>query len=212
MTDIQLTATDIREFPKEYRRNLINCLSGFKSLCLCGSIDSAGQHNLSLISSVIHVGANPPLLGMLMRPHVVPRHTLENIEQTGFFTLNHVSEGILKQAHQTSANYPKEVSEFEATGLTPLLSALHTAPYVAESSLRIGLKFTEKHLIEANGTEFIVGEIVEIQTQADAIGKDGFLDLDLLGSLSVTGLYSYHRSERVARFAYARPGKDVTDL
>ena len=212
MTDIHLTATDIGAFPKEYRRNLINCLSGFKSLCLCGSIDSEGQHNLSLISSVIHVGANPPLLGILMRPHVVPRHTLENIKQTGFYTLNHVSEGILKQAHQTSANYPKEVSEFEATGLTPLMSALHAAPYVAESSLRIGLTFTEGYLIRANATEFIVGEIVEIQTQAGAIGEDGFLDLEQLGSLGVTGLDSYHRSKRVARLAYARPGKAVTEI
>ncbi|HBF47730.1 MAG TPA: flavin oxidoreductase, partial [Shewanella frigidimarina] len=46
----------------------------------------------------------------------VPRHTFENIMQTGLYTINHVNQSIYEQAHQTSARYDKDESEFEATG------------------------------------------------------------------------------------------------
>jgi flavin reductase (DIM6/NTAB) family NADH-FMN oxidoreductase RutF len=206
------THEDLAQLDKAYRRNLINCLSGYKSLCLCGSIDPHGHHNLSVISSVIHVGANPPLLGMLMRPHVVPRHTLENIEQTGVFTLNHVSEAIYQRAHQTSAKYPREQSEFEAVGLTPEISELSPAPYVAESPLTIGLHFRERHHILANATIFLVGEIQELRLPSRALAEDGYLDLEQVGSLTVNGLDGYYRGQRIARLSYARPDHPPRDI
>jgi hypothetical protein len=43
---------------------------------------------------------------------------LENILETNFYTINHINKSSYKKAHQTSARYPKEVSEFEAVGLT----------------------------------------------------------------------------------------------
>jgi flavin reductase (DIM6/NTAB) family NADH-FMN oxidoreductase RutF len=200
----QFLNQDILDLPKRYRTNLINCLSGFKSLCLVGTADAAGQTNLSLVSSVIHVGANPPLMGMLMRPHTVPRHTIENIEATGYFTLNHVSEAIYEAAHQASARYPKEVSEFEDNELTAVLGDVHPAPYVGESPLRIGLALRERYQVQANKTELIIGEIVELWVPEEAVGEDGFVDLETTGSLTVSGLDSYHRTERIGRLAYAK--------
>ncbi len=202
--DKHFTRETIQALPKEFRRNLINGISGFKSLCLAGTVDLEGQANLSLISSVIHVGASPPLVGMLMRPHVVPRHTIENIEATLSFTLNHVSEQIYQQAHQTSARYPREVSEFEATGLTPVYTDRLMAPYVGESPLRMGLRFVEKHQIIANQTILIVGAIVELFVPESVIGEDGFVDLEAAGSLTVSGLDSYHRTESLGRLPYAK--------
>lgn len=198
------TYQEIAALPKAFRRNLINCISGFKSLCLVGTADSAGLTNLSLVSSVIHVGANPPLVGMLMRPHVVPRHTIENIETRLHYTLNHVSAEIYQAAHQSSARYPKEVSEFTGTGLTPLFTDKVPAPYVAESPLRIGLRFVERHQIIANQTILIVGEVLELVLPEAAVGEDGFIDLEQTGSLTVSGLDSYHRTERIDRLPYAK--------
>lgn len=202
----QFLNQDILDLPKRYRTNLINCLSGFKSLCLTGTAGTDGHTNLSLVSSVIHVGANPPLMGMLMRPHTVPRHTIENIEATGYFTLNHVSEAIYEAAHQASARYPKEVSEFEDNALTAVWGEMHPAPYVGESPLRIGLQLRERYQVQANQTEFIIGEIVELWVPEEAIGEDGFVDLEITGSLTVSGLDSYHRTERIGRLPYAKYG------
>lgn len=204
-----ISAAEIREMPREYRRTFVNCLSGFKGIHLCGTIDPTGRQNLSILSNVVHVGANPPLLGVLFRPDVVPLDTFDNIMQTGAFTLNHVQEAFLQAAHQTSARYPTGVSEFEQVGLTPLPTTWHGAPYVQEAELRIGLKFRERHRILANSTTFIVGEVMEIQVNAEAIGPDGFLDLAALGSVSSVGLDSYYRSGEIGRLPYARAPKSA---
>lgn len=203
---------DIDSLSKQYRRNFINCLSGFKSLCLCGTSSPEGSHNLSLISSVIHVGANPPLMAMLMRPATVQRDTVENIMQTGVFSLNHVHPDMVNQAHQASARYPSEVSEFDETGLTPVVYQGFSAPFVEESLLRIGLKFRERHLITTNATMLIVGEILVVETVGEAVSEDGFIDLELLNSLTVSGLDSYHCTRRIKRLSYAKPDQSLREI
>jgi len=86
----------ISQFEKLYRTNLFNSLSGFKSANLIGTISKEGKTNLAIFSSVIHVGANPPMMGFLMRPVSVERHTYNNIKETGYFTINHINKEIFK--------------------------------------------------------------------------------------------------------------------
>ncbi len=81
----------IAQLEQRFRTNFINCLSGFKSLNLIGSVNQLQQTNLAIFNSVFHLGANPPLLGCIIRPDSVERHTLSNIESTGYYTFNHVN-------------------------------------------------------------------------------------------------------------------------
>lgn len=67
-----------------YRRNLTNCLSGYKSLNLIGTKSKNGLTNLVPFSQVFHIGANPPTVGVLFRPDTVVRNTLSNILKTQF--------------------------------------------------------------------------------------------------------------------------------
>jgi flavin reductase (DIM6/NTAB) family NADH-FMN oxidoreductase RutF len=193
------------DFPgmeKQFRTNLINCLSGFKSVNLVGTVSEAGVTNLAIFSQVFHVGANPPLMGMLVRPDSVKRDTLSNLLATGFFTLNHILPSFYRQAHQTSARY--EVSEFEACGFTPEFSASHPAPYVQEAVIKTGLRFRERLDIATNGTILIVGEVVEIICPADCVEADGFLNLEKAGSITCSGLDSYHTTQVLSRLPYAK--------
>ena len=100
------------------RMRLINTISGMKSANLVGTVDQSGHANLALFNSVVHIGANPPYIGMIFRPLTVRRDTYNNIKATGVYTINHVHAGIRERAHQTSASFPAGVSEFEACGLT----------------------------------------------------------------------------------------------
>ena len=152
-----ITKNNILNFEKLYRTKFVNSLSGFKSANLIGTISSEGKTNLAIFSSVIHVGANPPLMGFLMRPVSVERHTYNNIKETGHFTINHINKEIFKQAHQTSASYEKYISEFDACGLTPEFTEKIKAPYVKESKIKIGLKFVEEQNIKSNDTVFNCG-------------------------------------------------------
>ncbi|GGP75513.1 flavin reductase family protein [Shewanella ulleungensis] len=186
------------------RAHFINSLSGFKSANLIGTQDIQGNTNLSIVSSVIHLGANPPLVGMIIRPHSVARHTFENILQTGFYTINQVNQSIYTQAHQTSARYDRDESEFDATGLTAEYLMDFKAPFVKESRLKYSVKLAEHQHLAINGTEFVIGEIVDVYVVDIAVEADGFIDLDIIETVAITGLDSYHTTAKLARLPYAK--------
>ncbi len=207
-----ITKENILEFEKLYRTNFVNSLSGFKSANLIGTISSEGKTNLAIFGSVIHVGANPPALGLLMRPVSVERHTYNNIKETGYFTINHINKEIYKRAHQTSARYERRVSEFDSCGLTPEYTELIKAPHVKESKIKIGCRFVEEHEIKFNGTIFMVGEIVEIVLPKVVVGNDGYIDIEKAGTIAISGLDSYHETKRVARLYYAKLGTEPKEI
>ena len=214
---MHLLPPDLASLPERYRTNFVNSITGFKSLALIGTADAEGQTNLAIFSSVVHLGSNPPLVGIINRPatDTARRHTLENILATGFYTLNHVTPSIYTAAHQTSARYPADVSEFDATGLTPFYStgvaglAAARVPYVAQSSVRLGMQYVERHDI-SNGTVLIVGRIVEVFLPPDTdpaaplVSPDGYINLEAAATLCGSGVDSYHTTQRVERLAYAK--------
>lgn len=196
---------DINDMEQRYRANLINSLSGFKPAVLLGTTDGH-TNNLAIVSSVVHVGANPPLLGMIMRPHSVQRDSLGNIKQSGFYTLNHVHTDWIDKAHQTSARYAPDESEFDAVGLTPLITNNFPAPFVKESNIRMGLKVAQ-HFTLINETEMIIGEIQELHVNENHLTSDGYLDIEASMTACISGLDSYHSTSRLAQFEYAKPNR-----
>ena len=197
---------------QRYRATLVNCLSGFKSLNLVATQDMDGRSNVAIFNSVIHLGAKPALMGMVIRPDSVERHTFENIMATKCFTINHVNENIYQSAHQSSARYPRQVSEFDACGLTEEYKQDFFAPFVKESSLQIGLQLVETTKMLSNQTIFVVGAIKHVFMPASALHESGFVDLEMLGTIAGSGLDSYHRTTKINRLAYAKPGVSVKNL
>jgi flavin reductase (DIM6/NTAB) family NADH-FMN oxidoreductase RutF len=206
------SSADIAKMPKFERANFINSLSGMKSANLIGSKSLDGVSNLALVSSVFHVGANPPLIGMLMRPHTVVRDTLQNIKDLGVYTINHVHEQICEQAHQCSARYAPEHSEFKETGLSEEYSKCFQAPYVAQSRVKLGVELREIQLLQLNLTELVIGEIVEVIVERDYHSVDGYVDLQAAGSIAVSGLDSYHSTQRIDRYSYAKPDAPLSSI
>ncbi|TQV74934.1 flavin oxidoreductase [Aliikangiella marina] len=202
----------LETYDTRYRAQLINSLSGFKSANLIGTINEAGQTNLSIVSSVFHIGATPPLVGMIFRPHSVPRHTLENIFEMKTYTINQVSSQIYRGAHQTSARYDRAISEFAAAGLTEEYHDPIPAPFVKESRLKYSLDLREHQILSINDTELVIGEITNIIIDDDAIKQDGYVDIESLATIAVSGLDSYHVTKRISRLSYAKPDKAIENL
>ncbi len=200
-----LSNAQIMDMEQRKRAQLINSISGFRSVALIGTIDTQGQTNLAIFSSIVHLGSNPPLLGFIMRPDSVERHTITNIIDTGFYTINHIHQKMYEQAHQTSARYPKTMSEFDATKLTPLIKEGFIAPFVAESYIQLGMEFKERIPISINQTSMIIGEIKWIHFPDHCLSEDGFLDIEKAGSITSTGQDSYHTTQLLQRLEYARP-------
>lgn len=203
MSDKRFSREEINALPQRYRGALINSISGFKSANLIGTADEEGNTNLSIVSSVVHLGANPPLLGMVMRPPVVPRHTYENILKTGVYTINHVHHAIVEQAHQTSARY--EQSEFDAVGLTAVFHDGFKAPHVAEAHIRMGMRFVREIEITENNTRFIIGEIEWLEIPEAQLADDGYVNIEGAGTVAVSALDGYHSTQHLGRFSYAKP-------
>ena len=179
-------------------------------MCLIGTTNNENQNNLAIFNSIVHIGANPPLIGFFVRPDSVERHTLANILNTEYYTINHINETIYKQAHQTAARYEKEISEFEATQLTAEYKDDFKAPFVQESFIQLGVQFKEKITIQSNQTILIIGEIKLINYPSDCMENDGFINLEKAQTITCSGLDSYYKTTKIARLSYAKPNTTPT--
>ncbi|MBC7758238.1 MAG: flavin reductase [Phormidesmis sp. FL-bin-119] len=202
---MDINSQHIASMEKFYRINLINSIAGYKSLNLLGTISSDGITNLSIVSSAFHLGSNPPLLGIVLRPEREHNDTLSNIRDTLHYTLNNVRPEWLNQAHQTSASYPSRVSEFDQCGFTKEYVPAFKAPFVQQSSIRIGLEVREMIDMEINGTTIVIGEVIHILTDSGVIGEDGFTDHEKAESIVVNGLDAYYLPKFKVRLPYAKP-------
>ncbi len=209
---LNFNSESIMSLDKNKRVQLINSLGGFKSVSLIGTSDLEGNTNLAIFSSIFHIGANPPLIGLIFRPSPPERNTYNNIIDTGFYTINHINESIYRQAHQTSARYDQTESEFEITNLKPEYKDSFFAPYVAESNIQLGIEFKEQITIPINNTTMIIGEITQIYIPENCLSEDGFVDIEKANSITCSGLDSYHKTVQLDRLSYAKPNQEITSI
>ena len=209
---MQLKQADIAAMDTRNRAAFVNSLSGFKSANLIGTLSEDGRTNLAIMSSVVHLGSAPPLLAMIIRPGGEERHTLDNILNTGFYSINHVTSAIVEAAHQSAARYDRDTSEFTATGLTAVWHEGFHAPLVAEASIKLGLSLREHQELKINRTHLVVGEIVLVELPEKSMREDGSVDLESAGTVALSGLDTYHGAVTINRMAYAKPDLPPRDL
>ncbi|MEE1885451.1 flavin reductase family protein [Pedobacter flavus] len=209
---MHISAITLKEMEKGYRTTLINSLPGFKCLQLVGTISENGHSNVGVFNSIFHVGASPALLGMVFRPNSKDHDTLKNIERTGNYTFNNVNEDFYQKAHQTSARYPSGCSEFVECGLTEFFIPEFESPFVAESTIKIGLDLKEILPLKINDTTILIGEVVHIVLNENLLRKDGYVDHELAKTVTVSGLDSYFNAQHISRLNYAKPNLPTSIL
>ena len=198
---------DIQNLDKIYKINLINSCSGFKSANLLGSISEEGISNVAVFSSVTHLGSKPPTLGFILRPTTVPRDTYKNIKDSGIFTINHIHEGIIEDAHHTSAKYPKEVSEFDITDLEEEFKRAFKAPFVKGAPVQMSMKFIEEVYVPSNDVMLIVSQIQELYIDDALLQEDGLINLSKGNIAAINGLDTYAIPQFNKQLSYQRPKK-----
>ncbi|RNC86480.1 MAG: flavin oxidoreductase [Winogradskyella sp.] len=196
---------DIDNMHHLYRINLINSCSGYKSANLIGTQNSDGNTNLAVFSSLTHMGSNPGLLGVFLRPTTVIRHTYDNIKATGKYTINHIHENIIEDAHHTSAKYDKSISEFDVTNLNEEFKEDFFAPFVKGCPIQIAMQYEEEYHIKANNTILLVGKIEKLYVENTLLEKDGFINLSKGKVATINGLDAYAVPELKTRLEYQRP-------
>jgi flavin reductase (DIM6/NTAB) family NADH-FMN oxidoreductase RutF len=209
---MNLDSKDIINLDRRFRGNFINSLGGFKSLVLVGTKSPQGKENLATFSSLFHIGADPALCGIIVRPNEEKQNTLGNIVSGEYYTINHVLPSFYKKAHQCSAKYPEGVSEFTETGLSPQYIGEFPAPFVLESKIKFGCKLVQKIKLEINGTFIILGQIINVTLPKELVNKDGYIDLEQAETLTTSGLDAYHTTTKLGRLSYAQTDKTLTEL
>lgn len=207
-----LQLKDIEQLEKHYKIHLFNGITGFKAANLIGTKSVEGNENLAVFSSVVHLGSNPAMIGFVLRPDVVPRNTFKNILDTNFYTINQISTHFYDKAHQTSAKYDDEVSEFEAVGLKSEYIKGFTAPFVVEAKIKYGLSLQEVIPIKSNNTKLIVGKIETVVIDEELVHENGFINLEKANTAAISGLDGYYQPKFMKRLKYASVDEPTIEI
>lgn len=180
-----------------------------RPIALVSTISKEGIPNLAPFSNFCGVCPQPFTVAFapLIRPEDgTKKDTTRNIEETGQFVINIVTEDIVTKVNDTSIEFAPDIDEFRETGLTPIPSS-KVAPYrVKESPIQMEcvleniLTFGEG----AGSSNLVIGRVVQIHIE-DVLYKEGKIDLATLkpvGRLSgeyyakMTDLFTLKRPER----------------
>ncbi|MFZ9982260.1 MAG: flavin reductase family protein [Cyclobacteriaceae bacterium] len=209
---MDLNKTDIQSLEKRYRATLINSLAGVRPAVLVGTRSLSGQSNLAIFNSLIHIGADPALWGLLIRPATVRRDTLSNIQETGSYTINFISADLHKSVHMTSAKFSDDISEFNTCGFEEENIEGINAPFVRNGAVKAGMKLVSAQELSLNGTILVIGSIEKIIAADEFLTGDGFFNPEKANVLTCAGLDAYTRVVMNGRWSYARPDQPVQPL
>jgi flavin reductase (DIM6/NTAB) family NADH-FMN oxidoreductase RutF len=154
-----------------------NMIVGPRPIGWIGTRSTGGIFNLAPYSFFNAFNYKPPIVGFASTGN---KDTLRNVRDTGEFTWNLVTRPLAEAMNLTAASVPPETSEFGIAGLTPLASALISAPRVAESPVSFECRRTQIVQLQTAGgdgipTWLILGEVVMVHI-AGALLKDGIYD------------------------------------
>jgi flavin reductase (DIM6/NTAB) family NADH-FMN oxidoreductase RutF len=165
-----------------------------RPVALVSTVDADGLPNVAPFSFFSGVGSVPPTL--LFCPSLHGKHanpalrkdTLANVEATGEFVVNVVSEAMAHAANITAAEVPPHVDEFALAGLTPIPGDLVRVPRVAESPAQMECKLLEVIYTsrKPGGGVIVLGEIVRFHVRQDLV-EDFRVDpegLDAVGRMA----------------------------
>lgn len=151
-----------------------------------------GTPNLAPYSCFNAISSRPP---HLMFSSDSPKHSITNAEATGYFCANLAVYELRDQMNQSSAFYPPEVDEFEASGLTAVPCENIPVMRVAESPVAVECKLSQIiTLTPSSGlpceNRIAIGEVVGIHID-ERVLKEGLVDVEELKPLGRMGYREY---------------------
>lgn len=206
------TKSEIDNLDKIRRLNLINSCTGYKSANLIVTKSQKGLPNVAVFSSITHLGSNPPLISFITRPLSVKRDTYNNLKENPFFTVNHIIENMIADAHHSSANYDENTSEFYKTNLEMEEKNGLDIPFVKNAPIQLYCKFVNEYHIAENDTVMIIASIENLFFEEELLHQDYWLQLDKANVVTINGLDGYALPKLIDRFEYARPNTEIKSM
>jgi flavin reductase (DIM6/NTAB) family NADH-FMN oxidoreductase RutF len=160
-----------------------------RPIAFVSTLSEDGQPNLAPFSYFTAITSDPPTICFSPSYRPLPggehKDTLHNIEATGEFVVNVVTEELGPAMNETAVDFPAGTNEFEVAGLTAASCEVVKVPRVAESPISMECKLYEVHHIGPKGVgggALVIGEIVMFHVD-DALYDDGRIDIARLKPL-----------------------------
>jgi flavin reductase (DIM6/NTAB) family NADH-FMN oxidoreductase RutF len=143
------------------------------------TLSSTGVPNLAPFSFFTVVGRKPPMVSVSIQPRsdgVTLKDTFVNIRDTGEFVTNLTSLAQADAMHRSSLEYPSDVDEFEAVGLSKAPSVVVRPPRVEGAPVSMECKLERIIPIGSLGDHVIFGEVVRFHIRDDLLLERGRVD------------------------------------
>ena len=124
---------------------------------------------------------------------------MHNIKKTGYYTVNHVTESFVERAHYTSAQLPREESEFDRMNIEKEFIGEFPAPFVKKSPVKIGMKFMNIISLP-NGCSLLIGSVELVSLLDQTISNLGNLNLANCHIVGISGLDTYYSLNKLETF------------
>lgn len=164
-----------------------------RPIAFISTVGKNGIFNAAPYSFFGGISSKPPLLAVsISQRRGEKKDTLTNIEHTGDFVVNIVTEQLAERMNIASGDYPPEVSEFNIARLTPAGSDIVRSPRILESPVNMECKLFDEIPVGSTENTLILGEVVLFHIE-DSIYSDGEVDPLKLQPVGRLGVNRYIR-------------------
>lgn len=161
------------------------------------TLSREGVANLAPFSQFQNITYDPPIVMISANQNTTGRRkdTVVNIEATGEFVWNMATYELREAVNLTSREFPPEVDEFDAAGLTKAPSLVVKPSRVAESPVHFECCHLQTIRVPGNGdmgsADIVLGRVVKIHIRDDVLTPDGRLDILKIKPLARLGYFNY---------------------
>ncbi|MFQ5613805.1 MAG: flavin reductase family protein [Anaerolineae bacterium] len=171
------------------------------------SVGVDGTLNLAPFSFFNGVSGAPPVVMFSVGPRRgSTKDTLRNVQETGEFVVNIVSQDLAEAMNQTSGEWDYGVDEFELAGLTPAPSVDVGPPRVAEALAAMEAKVSQLVPVEGTSSTMVLGQVVRFHLRQDMLRPNGLVDPVQLQPVGRLGGTEYSKLGEVFEMVRPRVG------
>jgi len=182
---------------------------GPRPIALVSTISPDGVRNLSPFSFFGAFGANPPIVAFspaLRGRDGSKKDTLNNLRAVPECVIHAVTHDIVHQVNLASAEYPPDVDEFAACGLTPIPSEIVRPCRVAESPFHMECQIRQIIPLGESGASgnLIICEVVKLHVDERLFAGE-LISPDRMDPVARMGGDWYCRASGAAIFQLPKP-------
>ncbi len=188
---------DFAQIPAQERYKLLVSTVVPRPIALVTTVNAEGRPNAAPFSFFNVVSEDPPLVVLGIGGREPARDgdkdTMRNLRSGGQFVINLVDEPLLEQMNICAIDFPPEVDELAAAGLTPIPSVHVAPPGIAEAPVRLECREWQSIPVGPQCRTLLIGEVLGMSVREGIVSPETLrVDIDalaLVGRMHGGGFY-----------------------